>query len=264
MLVSYSHTPMPELSIIIITRNRKEKLIRAIESVKIYADIPYEIIVIDNGSHDGTTSELQKDQTLRCILNKTNRGVAASRNQGLREARGIYGMYLDDDASLTREGSLKEACEYIRTHHDVLLLGPKLIYPNGTIQESARPFPTLFSYLWRATRLDMVFPHAPWHEKVIFKNESPQEPLFVDWVIGACQLFPLHIQDSIGQLSEFSKFGYEDIAWARDIHALGKKVCYFPKLTVVHEYAQTSRKKPFSKDGFEHIKSIFHYFLKRK
>jgi len=87
----------PEVSVIIPTYNRSEKIIEAIESVLSQSFKDFEIIVIDDGSEDCTQKVLEKYKEQIIICTKSNSGVSAARNCGLIEAKGNWVAFLDSD-----------------------------------------------------------------------------------------------------------------------------------------------------------------------
>jgi glycosyltransferase involved in cell wall biosynthesis len=89
--------PPPLISIIIPTYNRASFLLEAVDSVFKQTCSEFELIVIDDGSTDGTAQAIKKHQDHLIYRNQTNQGVSAARNQGLREARGKWVAFLDSD-----------------------------------------------------------------------------------------------------------------------------------------------------------------------
>jgi glycosyltransferase involved in cell wall biosynthesis len=94
--------PPPELvTVVIPTRNRREDLRKAITSVKAQTWPHMEIVVVDDGSTDGTSRMLSEmaaaDAAMRVIRNETPRGGGAARNQGIEAASGAWVAFLDDD-----------------------------------------------------------------------------------------------------------------------------------------------------------------------
>ena len=89
------------ISIIIPTYNSKDYLQKALKSIYSQKYNNLEIIVIDNGSSDGT-GELLKDKypEVSVIRNKENLGAAAARNQGIGISKGEYAMFMDCDVEL--------------------------------------------------------------------------------------------------------------------------------------------------------------------
>ena len=85
------------ISVIIPTFNRKETLKRAIQSVVMQSYTPYEIIVIDDGSDDGTKEWLKDNFPNVKYIYQMNSGVSSARNKGIKFARGDWIALLDSD-----------------------------------------------------------------------------------------------------------------------------------------------------------------------
>jgi glycosyltransferase involved in cell wall biosynthesis len=90
---------VPLFSVVIPTYNRVIKLQRAVRSVEAQSMDDYEVIVVDDGSSDGTAAFLESIRSERCITlrNSKNSGVSASRNRGVATATGEFVVFLDDD-----------------------------------------------------------------------------------------------------------------------------------------------------------------------
>ena len=88
---------MPKVSIIIPTFNRSKKLVRALESVFEQAFTDYEVVVVDDGSTDGTSEAISSFQERVRYLYQENQGVSAARNRGIQEAQGEWIAFLDSD-----------------------------------------------------------------------------------------------------------------------------------------------------------------------
>lgn len=125
---------IPFFSVVIPTYNRLARLRQVINGLEqqAYRAESYEVIVISDGSTDGTDGYLETYRgTLRLRwLSQANKGPAAARNAGVQAAAGEYILFVDDD--LVPEPQLLE--EHARSHHeadgDVVVLGP-LLTPDG-------------------------------------------------------------------------------------------------------------------------------------
>lgn len=93
--------PFEGTSIIIPTYNQLHYLKECIASIVQYTPEPYELIIIDNASDDGTAEYLKSACGLRSRINKENLGFAGAVNQGLMMARGTTLMILNNDAVVT-------------------------------------------------------------------------------------------------------------------------------------------------------------------
>jgi len=116
-----------DFSIIIITRNRKWDLVRAIKSIlrQSYNENNLEIIIIDNASEDGTVeyvNEYLRDNfsgDYVVLPQKANLGVSGGRNLGIKVAKGQYLFFLDDDAYIVEDDFFERASHYFKENPKV-------------------------------------------------------------------------------------------------------------------------------------------------
>lgn len=106
---------MPLISVIIPTYNRRDLLLRAIDSVLRQTHEELEVIVVDDASTDGTQSAVleMKDERIRYVRQSENAGACAARNRGIDMARGEYIAFQDSD-DVFHEDKLASQLEYLR------------------------------------------------------------------------------------------------------------------------------------------------------
>lgn len=252
---------MNSISLVILTKNRKGLLKKCLDSLLTNKKYNYKIIVIDNSSSDGTFSLLKKYKYISVIKNKENLGVAKARNVGIRKSNGDYTIFIDDDAFIKKDTFLK-IINFMENNKKVGIVGPKLLYPNGRIQESARSFPTLLSIIWRGTFLHRIFPKISFYKNYVLSDFDHLSIKEVDWVMGACQIIRKEVFKSIGLFDEKYFVVYDDIDFCYRAKKAGWKIVYYPDSIVYHHYARESTKGIITKAKFEHIKSILQYFYK--
>jgi len=90
---------MPQVSVIILTRNRPQYLVKAIQSVLDQTFTDFEIIIVDDASTDETPEVINsfQDRRIVSIRHDVNKGESASRNAGVKMAKGEFIAFLDDD-----------------------------------------------------------------------------------------------------------------------------------------------------------------------
>ncbi|HJS70949.1 MAG TPA: glycosyltransferase, partial [Gaiellaceae bacterium] len=174
-----------------------------------------------------------------------NVGVAA-RNAGLRRARGRLRMFLDSDARLTA-GALPELVAYLDAHPEVGLVGPKLVYEDGTLQLSARRFPPRLLPLMRRPPLGRLFEDSAPVRRHLMADDRHDRTREVEYVLGACQLFTAEAQAAAGEIDPRIFFGPDDVDWCLRIRRAGLQVVYHPAATVVHGYRRSSAARPASR-----------------
>lgn len=88
----------PRISVVVATRNRRQQLARALASIDAQRYRSFEVIVVDDGSADGTAAWLRAQRPQDCVVETDRpRGAAAARNRGVARARGEIVAFLDDD-----------------------------------------------------------------------------------------------------------------------------------------------------------------------
>lgn len=134
---------MPALSVIIVAWNSREPLGGCLDSIRAARpETPIEVIVVDNASADGTPEFLRQEHpAVRLIANRDNRGFAAACNQGASAARGDCLLFLNPD-SRVHAGTLDSAAAFMSRHAAIGIMGCRTLHPDGSLQRTARTFPT--------------------------------------------------------------------------------------------------------------------------
>lgn len=247
---------MVRLSIIIITWNQLSYLqecLRSLQPVMKRDDV--EVIVVDNGSEDGTCSYLTLNYPrIHLRVNDCNKGVAYARNRGLELAQGNKVLFLDND-TIVNENAISGLETYLDEHPQVGLCACRLIDGNNQIQESFKPFPGL--WLKAKNVLGITQSNVPDLQTIT----SPFEPVYV---IGACQMIRREVIKRVGLLDEKIFYGPEDADYCLRIVADGWKVVYLPQYTIVHHWQRATNKKLFSRLAWKHFCALCYFYVKYK
>jgi GT2 family glycosyltransferase len=256
----------PLLSVIALTWNSK-RFVRDFVTTLVTdardSDISVELLVVDNGSTDGTLEAFdelgQSTPELKVFRQPINRGTTISRNLALREARGKYVLVVDSD-TLIPPGTLSTLLESHRrlsSNVNLGILAPRLTYPNGEFQESARRFPTAFTKLARLSRWEKL---RRWDESipaVLALRETR-----VDYAISAAWFFENKLLSAIGYLDELIFYAPEDVEFCARAWAAGFEVWYCPDATIIHDCQRITSKRPLSSLGLEHTKGLAYHWRK--
>jgi GT2 family glycosyltransferase/predicted TPR repeat methyltransferase len=186
-------------SIIILTWNQLPLTQACFTSIAAHTPEPYELIVVDNGSSDGTVEWLKKqaatDTRIRLIENSINKGFAAGCNQGIRAARGEYLLLLNNDTVVT-PGWLSGLHEVLARYSDTGIVGPMTNSASG-IQVVADTGYASLSELpaWSAA----------------FRENNRYRIIPQRRIVGFCMLFRQELIKKTGLLDEsFGSGNYED------------------------------------------------------
>jgi hypothetical protein len=250
----------PVLSIVILTWNSRALLERCLAALPAaVGGVATEVIVVDNGSTDGTAAALAARDDVRVVPNAWNRGVAPARNQGLRLARGDFLALLDVD-TVARPGAFAVLVEALRAAPRIGLVGPRLVGADGTLQYSCRRFPTIVDKALR--RLPARWGRAI-TDDVELRDWDHASARSVDYVIGACQVIRRSALAEVGLLDERIFYGPEDVDLCLRLHRAGWDVVYEPRAEVMHLERRVTRRW-LSALTARHLQGLATYFWKHR
>ncbi|ACI98255.1 glycosyl transferase family protein [Rhodospirillum centenum SW] len=222
----------PEVSVIIPVFNQIPYTLACLDSIaRALPRVPFEVIVVDDASSDATAAELAGRDDIRYLRNPENLGFVGACNRGAAEARGRLLMFLNNDTTV-EPGWLDRLVETLERHPDAGLVGSKLIYPDGRLQEAGGIVFTDASG-WNWGRLG-----------------SPDDPAVnylrdVDYCSGAAILVRADLFRRLGGFdTRYAPAYYEDTDLAFGIRSLGFRVLYQPLSRVVHYEGVTSGTDP--------------------
>lgn len=164
---------MPIVSIILPTHNGARFIERAIASVRTQTFVDWELVVIDDGSTDGTAQIVAKlaeeDARIRLVQNEHNLGIQKTLNTGLAHAAGKYIARIDDDDAWTDEAKLSAQVAYLDSHPDCVLIGTGARVVDEEGRESFRyRFPETDAAIRRSMLSKNCFAHA----SVVFRKDT--------------------------------------------------------------------------------------------
>lgn len=256
-----------ELSIIILTWNSQDYIGKCIESIyKFIKDIPFEVIVVDNGSKDRTVEVLKNFQegksNFKCIFLDKNYGTTYPRNLAIKESKGEYLLLLDSDAQIA-EDSISMLLETLdkKKFKNVGVMAPRLVYPDCSIQYSCKKFPTLQLKILKflGKRFEKIALRSELYDSRVYSPDF-HEIIEVDYCISACWLLRREALDEVGLFDERIFYAPEDVDLCVRMWLKGWKIIYNPNAVVVH-YAQRISYKNW-KMSIEHARGLIYYFAK--
>ncbi|MFG0773286.1 glycosyltransferase [Vibrio plantisponsor] len=211
----------PKVSVVIPVYNNYAYTLRCLYSIAISKDVnSYEVIIADDMSSDETFDVLSKIEGLKYIRNSENLGFLKSCNNAVKSAVGEYVFLLNNDTAVM-DGWLDNLVDTFDDNKKVGLVGSKLIYPNGMLQEAG-------GILWNEGAANYG------------KFQDPSEPQYnymreVDYVSGAAIMVPRALWNTLGGFDERYVPAYcEDSDLCLSIRDKGYKVLMQPKSVVIH------------------------------
>jgi O-antigen biosynthesis protein len=243
-----SSTPL--VSVIILNFNKPVlSSLSALSATSAGIAVPYEVLIVDNGSSQENWSALQKTRVpFRLVRNTANRYFGEGNNLGAQQARGKYLLFLNNDAFLM-PGTVEKLLEVFANHSNCGVSGPVFRYPDKRLQE-AGGFIRPSGDAWQRGKAESEFDLA-----------SLPEYEVVDYISAACILMPADLFASVGGFNyRFDPAYYEDVDLCLRVRLRGKATILARDATCLHiENATTSDKKNNSgaSNAVKHNKEIF-------
>lgn len=230
-----------DLSILIVSWNTRDLLARCLETVATelasFAPGAAETVVVDNASHDGSAALVrERFPWVRLIVNDANVGFARANNQAFAAAQGRYLLLLNPDTVLL-PGALRALIDFLGTHPTAGAVGARLLNPDGSLQPSCSPAPTLSRELWRLFHLDALRPYGVY----AMSQWDARQPRPVEVVQGACLLLR---REALGdeELLDPRYFMYsEEVDLCYRIRRRGWQIYWVPTAQVIHYGGQSTR-----------------------
>lgn len=248
------------LTCVLLTWNSAGYVERCLRSVFTDLDasgLAFEVIVVDNGSVDGTADALAAlaRPELTVVPLSHNTGTTFSRNIGLRMSRGEYVAVLDSDIEIHRAGVFEKLLAYLRAHPDVGIAAPELRFPSGRFQKTTDIFPTLTHKFKRFLALRQM-------EDAEGRQARDGAPRSVDYAVSAFWVLPRSVLSRVGLLDEKIFYAPEDVDYCLRVALSGLRVMYLPQVVATHHAQEISRRKLLSKAFREHLKGLAYFYRK--
>lgn len=262
---------MLDISFLIVSWNVRELLKRAVQTIlDDTRDLEIEIIVVDNASRDGTVEMLRAEfPNVRVIANNENVGFTRGNNQGLEIAQGRFLFLINPDTEIER-GATRALLNFMDAPENarVGIVGPQLVYADGSLQSSRRRFPKFSTALFESTKLEQWFPNNPLITDYRLLNTDNNATQDVDWLVGAAMFARRAVYEQIGGLDERFFMYSEEMDWcyrAKNARFSAKdsgwRVVYFPNARVLHHEAKSSEQVRAQRDIYFHSSKV-RYFKK--
>lgn len=243
--------PTLDLSVLVVSHNTRALTERCLRSVLRALDggnVSYECIVVDHASTDGTVDFLTRHLPgVRIIERNCNPGFAAGVNRGLAAARGSDLLLLNPDTEVSPD-AIRHLRAALRARRDIGVVGPRLEFPNGDIQESRRRFPARLTPFFESPLLRPYVVDGRELGRYYVRDRPATEPQEVDWLYGACLLTRREVVADVGGMDESFFLYSEEVDWFRRVAWHGWRVRYVPTAVVAHIEGQSSDATPARRD----------------
>ena len=257
--------PEIDLSISIVTYKTIEKLVQLLESIlNNIGNLTYEILIVDNENSDAVKALVQKYEHSFLVSNQTNLYFTRADNQNLSRARGKYILTINPDTVVIGD-AFQKLIQFLEAHPAVGAVVPKVCYPDGSLQLSFAPFPTLCWGILEVTSINGRFPGNPINQRIMpaAMCYNPELPQPAEVLYGACIMIRREVLDKVGLKDESLVHGWDEYDWCRRIRNHGWKLYYVPDAKIIH-FRGESKKQEQSQERIisYHWEGLFYLYQK--
>jgi len=249
----------PRVSVVIVSFNTREDVLRCLASLRDHLSLPHEVIVVDNASEDGTVAAVRADHPEALLVeNARNLGFSAANNRGLARARGPFVLILNSDAEV-RPGMVEALLERLEAHPEVGLIGPRTVDGDGVIQVSFGP---------------PLTPLREWQQRRLVRGVKARRPAALAqaqaraahehepaWISASCLLARREALQAIGGFDEGFFLYEEDVDLCLRAGRAGWGVLFTPAAEVVHHLGRSMARTPH-RARLEYHRSHLRYYRK--
>ena len=253
------------ISVLIVSFNSAPELVACLESLaRCAAAIAHEIIVVDNGSTDGSVEAVRtRFPAVQLVLNQENLGFSKANNQALPLARGEYVLFLNPDSEM-QPGTLERMLAELAGFPERAAVGPRVRKPHEFISRTcARRLPTLWTELCDLLWLDRVCPRSrilAWKYYAPWDGTNDRD---VECLLGAAMLCRTDQVRALGGFDESVPLYLDDMDLCHRLGDLGR-LRYVSGATVLHHYSVSTKKQPSPFIKRLGLQATYRYFVKHR
>lgn len=229
------------VSAVVVNYNAGELLLACVRSL--LAEDPAEVVVVDNGSHDGSVRALAAVPQVRVLETGRNRGYGGGANLGAGETGAPYLLVCNPDLVVTR-GALATLVARLEADATLGVVGPMLRDSHGEVYPSGRDFPRLADAVGHAF-VGLFWGGNPWTRRYRHLGGDQHRSRRADWVSGAFMLLRRDAFAAVGGFDEAFFMYMEDVDLCWRLRRAGWGCAYEPAAEVHHEQGHSTSRHPY-------------------
>ncbi|NLX14847.1 MAG: glycosyltransferase family 2 protein [Phycisphaerales bacterium] len=234
---THSHTDAKsDLAVIVVSFNTRQMVISCIESIlQETRRRPFEIIVFDNASADGTADDIRKQfPDIRLIASEQNLGFAAANNLAAGEAQGKYLLLLNPD-TVVLNGAIDRLMDFAEKHPEAGIFGGRTVFEDRSLNAtSCWRAPSLWGFLCRALGLDSCFRSSSLFNRDAYGGWQRDSVREVDIVSGCFLLIRREIWEELGGFDRDFFMYAEDWDLCLRARTAGYRCLFCPDAEIIH------------------------------
>lgn len=235
--------PAPTLSIILVTWNVRDLVLRCLESIHQRSGaVSFEVLIVDNVSSDGTIQAIRRQfPDVRVVENRENIGFPKANNKAFQVARGRYILFLNPDTEVGA-GTLEACVAELERDAGIGMVSSRLEFPDGEIQYDCARNPYLLRHLLsEMLYLQMFFPRSRVFAHHLIGDWNHRATRDVEAICGAFMMVRRSVAEALGGLPDDVFMYHEDSAFCLRVRRAGWRIRYLADVVTIHYANQSSR-----------------------
>jgi N-acetylglucosaminyl-diphospho-decaprenol L-rhamnosyltransferase len=251
-----------KLSIVIICWNDLKVIANCLKSIFDETNhFDFEVIVSDNGSTDGSVDFIrERFPEARIVENNANLGFAEGNNAGIRIAQGEYILILNPDTVILNR-ALEKLVAFADRHPESGAFGCRVLNPDSSFQNPARPIPTIPGYLVSALYLRWLGRCSRAFESDTYVGWEGREERTIGYQMGCCVMFRGELLKRLGGFDERFFYHFEETDLCCRVWQSGSSILFFPGAEITHLGGQSVGRFPI-RFALETYRSGYRFFYK--
>ena len=247
--INMTFRQVSDVAIIIVNYKMKADIVKCLASL--FPDfsgdsLNVRVTVVDNASGDGIDDFLKQNYPgVQCIVLPDNKGFGHANNAGIKATGAEYYFILNPDTRfLPGARTIRRLYNWMETHPKVGLIGPKLVYPDGSLQNSCFRFPAFWQPLYSRTSFGTRSKGQGKRDKFLMRDFDHHRTQPVDWIMGSAMFARGSAIKEVGFFDDRFFMYYEDSDWCRRFWDFGWPVYYVHDIVIEHAHRRGSAKVP--------------------
>lgn len=225
---------MRELAVIIVSYNSESWLVPCLSSLYAHTGgVALDVVVVDNGSSDGSVELVQREFPQVRIVRAQNRGFSAGNNIGLATVDAPFVLFLNPDTEIL-EGTFEQLLELLDERPKVGLIGCKQVASDGSLHPTIRRFPSALRYLMSSLGSERFPFDGSWLGERVRDQSVYEQEIRCDWTSGSFMLARTDAVRAAGAFDERYFMYSEEPDLCLRLRRLGWETRHVPDMTIVH------------------------------
>ncbi len=253
--------PRVDVTVCIVNWNGRRWLPECLDALRAVRGAAYEVIVVDNASHDGSADLVGSSYPqVKLIINEQNLGYAKGNNQAIRQGRGRYFLILNNDTAVYPR-SLETLIRYLDQHPRAGMASGRLVHSDGSTQFMYYPvaLPTLASISADLLWLNRLSRRNRLGRGALARHWDPEKPCRMEQIPGACMLVRREAFESFGLFDEDFELWYEDVDLCARCLRAGWEIWYVPDARVLHRGGASSKLIEYPARSALYLRNMLRY-----